>query len=111
MREARRWYRKAMELAEAGDTGALAALCTLVLAMRCSEVVSIRVCDFDDAEAEWDTLHIPKSKTRKGVRALEIPVALRPLFHGQAMGKRPKDWLFYSGASKDGRQDYSLVLC
>ena len=49
--EARIWFAKAMELAEQGDQGALAAIMTLVLGMRAGEVVTRLVRDVDTVES------------------------------------------------------------
>jgi integrase len=46
--EARRWLAKAEELAEGGDVGAIAAMMTLLLGVRASEIVSRVVRDLDD---------------------------------------------------------------
>jgi hypothetical protein len=42
VKQARGWYRKALELAAGGDQGALAALVALLLGLRASEIVSPR---------------------------------------------------------------------
>ena len=104
-RKARIWYQTAMALAEEGDDGALGALCTLVMTLRASEVIRIRVRDLDDTEAPFDTLRLPDSKTTKGERSLEIPEDLRALFRAFARGKHESDWLFPSPRSKSGRHD------
>lgn len=72
--EARLWMKTALELADAGKEGALAALVTLLLGMRCSEVVSRQVRDVDDGGR---LLWIPDSKTNAGRRTLEVPEGLR----------------------------------
>lgn len=89
--EARQWCRKALELAEAGDAGAVAALVSLLLALRASEICSIVVRDIDD---DGRILWIPDSKTAAGRRQLEIPAALRPHFRELCTGKRPTDRIF-----------------
>ena len=88
--EARKWLAKAVELAEAGEDGAVAAMMTLLLGIRCSEVVSRVVRDLDD---EGRLLWIPDSKTAKGRRTLMVPDELRPYLQELAEGKQPQDLL------------------
>lgn len=89
--EARAWKRVAIELAERGDDGAIAALTLLLLGMRCSEVVE-RVCrDVDD---EGRILWIPCSKTEAGKRRLEIPEELQPFLLACTQGRRGDQPLF-----------------
>ncbi len=89
--EARKWIAKAVELAEAGEDGAVAAMMTLLLGIRCSEVVSRVVRDLDD---EGRLLWIPDSKTAKGRRTLAVPDELRPFLLELAKSKSPTDLLF-----------------
>jgi len=88
--EARKWLVKAVELAEAGEDGAVAAMMTLLLGIRCSEVVSRVVRDLDD---DGRLLWIPDSKTAKGRRTLVVPDELRPYLQELAEGKKPQDLL------------------
>ncbi|MCA9675418.1 MAG: tyrosine-type recombinase/integrase [Myxococcales bacterium] len=90
--EARKWIAKAVELADREDEeGAVAAMTTLLLGIRCSEVVSRVVRDLDD---EGRLLWIPESKTAKGRRTLEVPPVLRPFLLELAEGKKPDELLF-----------------
>jgi integrase len=89
--EARKWLAKAVELADAGEDGAVAAMMTLLLGLRCGEVISRVVRDLDD---EGRLLWIPDSKTAKGRRTLAIPDELRPYLLELAEGKQPGDLLF-----------------
>jgi integrase len=89
VKQARAWYRTALELAAAGDAGAVAALVALLLGLRASEIVSRLVADLDEDEEPGDLLWIPCAKTAAGRRTLEVPVELRPLLVGLAAGKRP----------------------
>jgi site-specific recombinase XerD len=73
--EARKWLAKARELANQGHDGAVAAMMTLLMGMRCSEVISRIVRDVDD---NGTLLWIPDSKTEKGKRTLRVPEMLRP---------------------------------
>jgi integrase len=90
--EARKWIATAVELADREDQeGAVAAMTTLLLGIRCSEVVSRTVRDLDD---DGKLLWIPDSKTAKGRRNLEIPPVLRPFLKELAEDKNPDDLLF-----------------
>jgi integrase len=89
--EARKWQAKAVELAEQGEPGAVAAMMCLVMGMRCSEVVSRVVRDLDD---DGKLLWIPDSKTRAGRRKLQVPEFLRPYLIELAKGKEQTTVLF-----------------
>lgn len=97
--EARKWMAKACELADQGEDGAVAALMTLLLGMRASEVVSRQVRDVDD---EGRLLWIPSSKTEAGRRKLEVPEVLRPRLLAVVDG-RPGDQLLFRGRTGKGR--------
>lgn len=84
---ARDWYAKALELASAGDEGAVAGLMALLLGMRAGEIVSRRVVDLDEDTAPGDLLWIPCSKTPAGRRTLEVPDVLRPFLLRLAANK------------------------
>jgi integrase len=89
--EARKWAAKAIELAEAGEDGAVAALVALVMGMRASEIVERVVRDLDD---EGRVLWIPDSKTEAGRRTLIVPALLQPFLRKAAEGKKSEDKLF-----------------
>lgn len=72
--EARRWLAKAVELAEGGDEGAVAAMMTLLMGLRASEVVDRVGRDVDDGGA---LLWIDRAKTKSGRRVVEVPAVLR----------------------------------
>jgi integrase len=91
--EARRWLGKAVELAAAGDAGAVAAMMALLLGMRASEIVSRVVRDLDD---DGKVLVIPESKTRAGRRQLQIPDLLQPHLQRLAANKPPEARIFGS---------------
>ena len=73
--EARRWQAKALELADQGEAGAVAAMMSLVMGMRASEIVSRVVRDLDD---DGRLLWIPETKTEAGKRTLPVPEFLQP---------------------------------
>ena len=89
--EARKWLVKALEMADAGDEGAVAAMSAFLLALRASEVVSREVRDLDDG---GQLLWIPDSKTAAGKRTLEVPELLQPYLLRLADGKEPNAPLF-----------------
>lgn len=89
--EARRWQAKAVEFAEQGQTGAVAAMMSLVMGMRASEIVSRVVRDLDD---DGRLLWIPETKTEAGKRTLPVPEFLQPYLRQVAKGKAPSDSLF-----------------
>jgi len=89
--EARKWSKQAVKLAKSGDEGAVAALMSLLMGMRASEIVSRVVRDLDDdARLLW----IPDAKTDAGKRTLEVPHLLRPCLRKLAKGKRSEAPLF-----------------
>ena len=89
--EARKWISRAMELGREGKTGAIAAMMTLLMGMRSSEITSRVVRDVDD---DGRLLWIPDSKTAKGRRTLQIPDPLRPLLTGLCTGKKSHELIF-----------------
>ena len=89
--EARRWLAVASQLAEDGDAGAIAAMTTLLLGLRSSEVTDREVRDLDDGGRQ---LWIPDSKTAAGRRRLEVPEVLQPHLRGLAEAKLPNAPLF-----------------
>jgi integrase len=81
--EARRWQAKAIQFANQGEPGAIAAMMALLMGMRCTEVVSRTVRDLDD---EGRLLWIPDSKTRAGRRKLQVPELLQSYLMALAKG-------------------------
>ncbi len=99
VKEARAWYVAALELACNRDDGASAALVALLLGMRASEIVSVRVGDLDEDQAPGDLLWIPCSKTPAGRRTLEVPEVLRAVLVACCDQKPASGYLF---AREDG---------
>ena len=89
--EARRWQAKALQFADQGEEGAVAAMMSLLMGMRASEIVSRIVRDLDD---EGRLLWIPETKTEAGKRTLPVPEVLQPYLQRIAEGKGPTDSLF-----------------
>jgi integrase len=87
----RRWLKRALVRANEGEAGAVAAMVTLVLGLRCSEVVSRTVRDLDD---EGRLLWIPESKTETGRRTLVVADMLRPLLTALTTGQKSTDLNF-----------------
>jgi integrase len=83
------------------DEGAIAALVALLLGLRASEIVGLRVADLDDDEDAGDLLWIPCSKTPAGRRTLEVPAELRPLLIACAEDKTPNRYLFECEREQD----------
>lgn len=105
-KEQRAWYRKAIELGEAGTAEqrerALGGLMSLLMAMRATEIVTRRVRDLDDED--W-TLGVDKdaAKTDESVRTFEVPRALRPLFRLAIAGKSSDDFILGDGKRQHWR--------
>lgn len=89
--EARKWETTAMELASAGDSGAVAALMTYWMGMRTGEVVARVVRDLDD---KGRVLWIPEAKTEAGRRRVEVPKALRPCLLALCKNRDPDELIF-----------------
>lgn len=95
--ESRKFVDTALKLAKDGDLGALAALTSLIMGMRATEIAEIRAGDFDNGGKE---LRIPKAKTHAGIRRLTLPDMLRPLYQALAQGKGAGDKLYGAGANR-----------
>ncbi|MFO0578184.1 MAG: site-specific integrase [Polyangia bacterium] len=91
--EAKRWLAVAQERADRGDTGAVAAMVTLLMGLRASEVTSRTVRDLDNGGR---LLWIPDSKTEAGRRRVEVPEILRPYLQALTRDKLPMAPLFGS---------------
>lgn len=84
----------ALELAEGGDEGAIAALMTILLGMRCSEIVTRKVFDVDEEDEPGDLIHIPDEDAKSDGGTLEVPEDLRAFLVRLTIGKKPDDYLF-----------------
>jgi integrase len=89
--EARLWIAKAVELADAGESGAVAALMTLLMGLRASEIINRVARDLDDGGS---LLWIPDAKTAKGRRTVQVPEELRPYLLQLVEEKEPNELLF-----------------
>lgn len=111
----RKWYNKAIELAAKGDVGAIAALMTLELGMRATEVVTRRVEHVDEDEQPADILWIPDEDAKTHGIALEVPEDLLPFIlsltkDNVGNDKEPSAPLFPSKRSKSGLHDRGWVI-
>lgn len=95
--DARRFKAKALELATQGDQGATAALATLLLGLRASEVANTTVGDLDDGCRVWI---VREAKTEAGDRRVMIPEDLRGLVSKLAAGKPLTAKLFGDQANR-----------
>lgn len=89
--EVRKWDAVAVAHADRGVAGAVAAMVTLYMDLRCTEIVTRAVRDLDDGGR---LLWIPDSKTEAGRRTLEVPEFLRPYLKRLAKDKLPEALLF-----------------
>lgn len=93
--EARAWLAHAM--AKAPAPGAVAALCTIVLGLRATEITSRQARDIDDGgRILWieETSEGFEAKTNAGRRYVEVDEELRPHLLALAKGKASTDLLF-----------------
>ena len=85
--EARKWIEAAIGFANEGEDGAVAAMISLLMGMRCSEIVSRDVRDLDD---DGKLLWITKSKTDAGGVTWKSPhCCSRTSFRSQRTRSRP----------------------
>jgi integrase len=89
--EARAWMSVATRLAARRQPGAVAAMMTLLMGMRASEIVQCAARDIDRC---GQLLWIPISKTEAGKRVLEVPPALQPHLLRLARDRAPFERLF-----------------
>lgn len=99
--DAKRWARVAMELAKKGDHGALAALMTLYMGNRASEITQRKVGDVDNG---CTLLWIEEGKTDESNGAMDIPDDLQPLLRRLIKGRHRDAYLFPAEPAKDGTQ-------
>lgn len=91
-----RWDAAALELARAGDQGALAAQLALACALRAGEITRLQVRDLD---AGGTLLVVAESKTEAGRRAVPVPDHLQALLLELA-GRRPRTELLFGARSR-----------
>jgi integrase len=104
--DARLWFAKAIEMADQGDDGAVAALMAMTMGLRSLEISSRIVNDLDN---NGKILRITFGKTNASVRDVPINSTVRPYLLARAQG-RPRDALFFpSDKSHSGRHDKDWV--
>lgn len=105
--EARRWYAVALAAAQGGELGAVGALLTAAMGLRCSEIVGLVVRDLDDGgRVLWVAAAERAGKTAAARRTLEVPDDLQPMLRlaaqkqlpgapllGERNRKWPLDWV------------------
>lgn len=96
--EARLWTARALELAPS-QPGAVAALMTLFMDLRASEIVGLRVRDIDDGGA---LVWIERGKTRRARRTLEVPVELRPHLLRLTAERSADEWVYRADRGETG---------
>ncbi len=72
------------------DIGATAALCCLVLAMRCGEIVGLTGRSIDD---NGRIVRIDEAKTAAGVRLIEVPEMMRDRMPALAAANIDRHWI------------------
>lgn len=108
IKDIRKWYAKAIDLAEGGDEGAIAALMALILGMRASEIVTRTIFDLDEDDAPCDVMIITRGKTSKSKRRIEIPTPLREFLVEQTEA-RPDTAFIFQARSATGHRDRNWV--
>lgn len=89
--EAKRWLQVADQEAQQGKAGAVAAMMTLLMGMRCSEVVERPVRDLDDGGR---VVRVPQGKTAASQRRIEVPEWIQPYLQELKRDKLPMALLF-----------------
>lgn len=95
--EAKKWTAKAIELAQDGEPGPVAALCALLLGLRAGEVTDRVVRDLDQGGS---ILIVTKGKTANAARRVEVPEPLRHMLLARAQGKDSSARLFPFGSRR-----------
>lgn len=94
IKDIRKWYAVATDLAEGGDEGAIAALMALILGMRASEIVKRTIYDLDEDDAPCDVMIITRGKTPNSNRRIEIPSPLREFLVEQTEARPDRAYIF-----------------
>ncbi len=108
IKDVRKWYETAIDLADGGDEGAIAALMALLLGMRATEIVSRTIYDLDEDALPCDTVIITRGKTAKSRRRIEVPEPLRTFLVELVEGRGDKKHLF-EAKSYTGHRDRNWV--
>lgn len=84
--EAKRWLQVAEEQAKKGEVGAVAAMMTLLMGLRSSEVTERTVRDLDDSGR---VVCVPVGKTAASRRRVDVPAMLQPYLQELKRDKLP----------------------
>lgn len=114
--EARAWRARAHELAGAGESGAVAALMTLTMGLRATEITTRKVRDLDDGGR---MLWVEDAKTEAGTRTVAVPEELRGYMVWLARGLRegqhgpalPQDALLFGRHWRDWPREWVQRIC
>jgi integrase len=106
--EAAQFSAKAIELAQAGDEGAVAVLAALTLGLRSSEILARKVRDVDEGKSNV-LLWIEDGKTEAATRHMEVPPPLSGYLVRKAADKSDDDWLFPAD-SESGHRSRTWLL-
>jgi integrase len=106
--EARAWRAKAHELAGAGEEGAVAALMTLTMGLRASEITGRKVRDLDDGGR---LLWIEDAKTDAGTRTVAVPEELQGYLRAQVEGRGREEGLWRGKHWRDWPRENVQRIC
>jgi integrase len=102
--EGRRFLSTCLDAADHGDTGAIATLGYLWMAIRNTELVDRLVRDLDD---DCRVLWVDDAKCEKSKRPVPIPELLRPYFRFLARDKLPGAPLFQAASGRARSRDWA----
>jgi integrase len=109
IKDVRKWYAAAIDLAEGGDEGATAALMALILGMRATEIVTRKLSDLDEDEAPCDVVIIKRGKTTRSRRRIEVPDPLRG-YLVELSEARGDDAYLFEAKSATGHHERGWVI-
>ena len=107
--EARRFFIRALELADRGHDGAIGVMAVVMLGLRSSELRLRTVRDLD-VDEDGVLLWIDRGKTEAAVRYLEVPEPLAGYLVDQAGEREDDAWLFPSRKSSSGHREKTWLL-
>lgn len=107
--EARRFFARAVELADKGNDGGIGVMAVVMLGLRSSELRlrTVRDLDVDDDSV---LLWIDDGKTEAAERHMEVPEPLAGYLVQLAGERDDDDWLFLSTKSSSGHREKTWLL-
>jgi integrase len=93
IKDARVWFGAALEMVEAGDSGAVAGIVAVLLGLRASEIVGLVCGNLDEDERPGDVIHVEDRKNEKDL-TLEVPELLSDMLLKLVDGREPGDPIF-----------------